>query len=89
MEESLENKDKEKSYEEYMEEGLKGLGLNRSIIKSGGTNPDYPATLAQGIINETAKEFWDVSYIMEKIERLNDFITWENNRFNSLIGKKK
>lgn len=35
---SLENKENEKSYEDYMKEGLKGLGLNRSIIKSGGTS---------------------------------------------------
>lgn len=81
------NKENEKSYEEYMKEGLMQLGLNRSIIKSGGTNPDYPATLAQGIINETAKEFWDVSYIMEKIDKLKNFIEYENQRFNHLKNK--
>lgn len=77
-----------KKYKQYMESGLKYGSLNRDIIKSGGTEPDAVICYANGIICMAKQECWDVDYMMEKIERLKDLISHENNRFVSLKRQK-
>lgn len=58
--------------------------LSRDIIRSGGTNADYPITLCESITTETKKQHWDTSYMIGKARVLIDFLTNEQNRANSI-----
>lgn len=57
--------------------------LTRKFIKSGGTNPDYLAECAQGIIEGTEKENWDYNYLIEKAERIIAFLNMEQKRLEA------
>ena len=51
--------------------------LTREILATGGTNPDYPATLAESIIAEVKKEQWDIGYMIQKARAIIEFLEQE------------
>lgn len=63
--------------------------LTREVIKTGGTNPDYPATLCESITAEVKRKQWDTRYMVGKAKVLIEFLEYEQRRADSLAQQEK